>query len=59
MTEYNKKYKLLVKYILENGILQDCRNGSQLIIPFYNFYLDFSYKDNHILHLRKINYSFL
>ena len=57
MTEYNKKYKLLVKYILENGILQDCRNGSQLIITFYNFYLDFSYKDNHILHLRKINYS--
>jgi len=57
MNEYDKKYKKLIQYVLSKGIEQRCRNGYQLIIPFYNFNLNFSKKNNHILNLRKINYK--
>lgn len=49
----NKEYKKLVKYILDNGELQECRNGNQLIIPSYSFTLDLR-KDASILTLRKM-----
>ncbi len=50
---YDTKYKELVSHILNEGTLQDCRNGKQLIIPHHSFTLDFR-KDNPILKLRKI-----
>jgi len=54
-----REYKKLVNHILQYGIDQDCRNGSQRIIPHYSFTLDFSdeTKDNHILKLRKMWYT--
>lgn len=50
-----KQYKLLITHILENGVAQNCRNGSQLIIPHYSFTLDFA-KDDAKLKLRKMWY---
>ncbi len=55
--EINKEYKKLVKHILDEGIEQDCRNGSQLIIPHYSFTLDHINGDNHELTLRKMYYK--
>lgn len=54
-----KAYKELVRVILTQGTRQDCRNGSQLILPHYSFTLDFSdpTQDNHILKLRKMWYK--
>lgn len=53
MTE---NYKKLVKNILENGTEQDCRNGSQLIVPHYSFTIN-DMKNNHRLLLRKMYYK--
>lgn len=55
--EFDKKYKEMVKYILDNGIDQNCRNGSQRIVPHYSFNLDFSEKDSYKLNLRKMFYK--
>ena len=52
-----KEYKELIEYILNNGIEQGCRNGSQLIVPHYSFTLDFTNKENSKLKLRKMYYS--
>ena len=53
MTE---QYKQIVRTILNDGVLQDCRNGTQLIIPHYSFTLDFSKgPDTAKLKLRKIH----
>lgn len=54
MTELSKKYRELVTEILVKGQTQDCRNGSQRIIPHHSFTLDFSRHDNHLLKLRKM-----
>jgi len=54
MSNLSKEYKKLVKYILDNGISQNGRNGNVLIIPFYSFTLDFSNPENAKLKLRKI-----
>lgn len=53
------EYKKLVNTVLNKGLLQDCRNGIQLIIPHYSFILDFSdiSAENHILKLRKMYYA--
>ena len=53
------EYKDLVRTILHHGTDQECRNGSQRIIPHYAFTLDFSdpTQDNHILKLRKMYYK--
>ena len=51
------EYKKLVDTILTDGIKQDCKNGSQLIIPHYAFTLDMQNHDNHILKLRKMYYT--
>ena len=55
----NKEYKDLVNHILQYGINQNCRNGSQRIIPHWSMVLDFSEpkKSNHILKLRKMYYK--
>lgn len=53
----NREYKKLIKHILTNGIKQDCRNGSQLIVPHYSFTLDLSSGTNHICTLRKMWYK--
>lgn len=53
MTE---NYKKLVNHILDNGIEQDCRNGSQLIVPHYSFTIN-DMKNNHKLLLRKMYYN--
>lgn len=51
-------YKELVKTVLLQGVVQDCRNGSQVIIPFYSFVLDFSKgKSSAKLKLRKMYFS--
>lgn len=50
-------YKQLVSHILTTGVKQDCRNGSQLIIPHYSFTLDHSAGNQHVLKLRKMWYS--
>lgn len=53
------EYKKLVSTILVDGTPQECRNGSQLIIPHYSFTLDFNRAsdENHILKLRKMYYK--
>lgn len=51
------QYKKLVDTILSDGIEQECRNGSQLIIPHYAFTLNMAIKDNYMLKLRKMNYA--
>jgi len=55
--EFNKKYKELIKHVLENGFEQKSRNGFQKIIPHYSFTLDFSKKDAYKLTLRKMYYK--
>ena len=57
MTEFTKKYKDLVSSILEFGEEQECRNGSQLILPHYSFTLNHSNYENHELKLRKMFYK--
>ena len=54
-----REYKDLVNHILQYGTDQECRNGSQRIIPHWAFTLDFSdpTQDNHILKLRKMYYK--
>ena len=53
------EYKNLVKYILQYGARQNCRNGLQKIIPFWCFNLNFNgtIPNSHILKLRKMNYK--
>ena len=53
----NQEYKKLVQHVLDHGKKQDCRNGSQLIIPHYSFTLDMSEAENHDLKLRKMHYK--
>lgn len=53
---YNKKYKELVRVILETGTSQTCRNGDQLIIPSYSFTIDDMATDYKLL-LRKMWYK--
>jgi thymidylate synthase len=53
MSKTNSEYKKLVRYILDNGVHQFCRNGEQLIIPSYSFTLDFMV-DNPVITLRKM-----
>ena len=54
----NLNYKVLVNTILSTGTIQDCRNGSQLIIPNYSFELDFSTGiESAKLKLRKMYYK--
>ena len=55
--EINKEYKILVRDILTKGTAQECRNGSQIIIPHYSFTLDLSYEDKARLKLRKMFYK--
>jgi len=50
------QYKALVSTILTTGVSQQCRNGSQLIIPHYAFTLDFRV-DSYKLLLRKMFYK--
>lgn len=52
-----KEYKELVSKILAEGQEQDCRNGSQLIIPHHAFTLDFGNTENATLSLRKMSYG--
>ena len=51
--DYSDNYKKLVSTILNEGTIQEARNGTQLIIPHYSFTLDLSSGQNHILKLRK------
>ena len=56
--EINTEYKKLVRHILDNGVMQDCRNGKQLVIPHYSFMLDFKGGiDSAKLKLRKMYYN--
>lgn len=55
--EINKEFKQLVREILTKGTAQDCRNGSQIIIPSYSFTLDLSNEDKARLKLRKMFYK--
>lgn len=51
---YNEKYKDLIRTVLDQGSKQECRNGSQIIIPAYSFTIN--WKDWR-LNLRKMNYK--
>ena len=54
----NKEYTDLVNHIMQYGIDQDCRNGSQRIIPHWSFTLDFSKSiDSAKLNLRRMYYG--
>jgi len=52
----NNEYKKIIKNILENGINQKCRNGTNIIIPHYSFTIN-NIKDNHKISLRKMYYK--
>jgi thymidylate synthase len=53
-----REYKDLVSHIMQYGIDQECRNGSQRIIPHWSFTLDFSGgEETAKLKLRKMYYK--
>lgn len=52
--KYNETYKSLIRNVLDNGNLQECRNGKNLIIPFASFTID---HDDWELKLRKMWYK--
>jgi thymidylate synthase len=55
MSQTNTKYKGLIRYVLEDGAHQVCRNGSQLIVPSASFTLNWGAgKDDTTITLRKI-----
>ena len=52
--DFNSKYKQMVRYVLDNGHYQECRNGEQIIVPNYSFTVN--WKDWR-LDLRKMWYK--
>lgn len=52
----NYEYKKVINEVLEQGHMQNCRNGKQIIIPFYAFSLDFRVQSPKLT-LRKMWYN--